>query len=314
MQNKLPATTLIIVNFNGRKYLKPCLDSVYCLNYPQDKTEVILVDNGSTDGSIEFVKTSYPRTKIIVNDTNNYCRANNLAISQATGQYIALINNDVKLDQNWLHEALKEMQSDERIGALSGKILLPDGKINSTGHLELPGFYWVDRGFKEEDRGQYDTPEELLSLSHCCCLYRKECLKETGPLDEDFNMYLEDVDMSLRLRQKGWKIFYCPTAVSYHWFHGTVNNGRLRFYIERNRLFLIIKYFPNKLKKALFNKGYFSLVGKLNKDFWLDVLTEIQKKNANQKDETDVLKVEVEKFYQSKIYRFLVHPVWKLID
>jgi GT2 family glycosyltransferase len=252
--------TLITVNYNRKDLLKKCLDSIFSLDYPLEKLEVIVVDNGSSDGSAEFVKQNYPLVKLIHNPINNYCLANNLAIKNAQGQYIGLINNDVELDKNWLKELLKVIQTDPSIGALTSKILFFDKRINSTGHIQLPDFYWQDRGFLEEDIGQYERIEEVESISHCACLYKKSCLDEVGLLDEDFNMYLEDVDMSIRLRKYNYKLYYVPKAICYHRFHGTVEQEEENFYYERNRLLLMAKHFPEKLADHLYGKGYFTLL------------------------------------------------------
>ena len=122
------------------------------------------------------------------------------------------------MDRNWLIELVRAINQDDTIGAVTSKILFPNGKIQSTGHYELPNFYWTDRGFKENDKGQYDQTEEVQSISHCAALYRRECLDDMGYLDEDFNMYMEDVDMSIRARQKKWHLsqYQCaPLAAQY---------------------------------------------------------------------------------------------------
>jgi GT2 family glycosyltransferase len=303
-----PKTTLITVNFNGKNLLKTYLDSVFSLKYPKDKLEVIVVDNSSTDGSPEFIRKHYPKAKLIKSPLNNYCHANNLAIKQAKGKYIGLINNDVRLDKNWLCELLKVMDSQPKIGAVTGKVLFANKRINSTGHIELPNLYWADRGFKEKDRGQYNRLEQIQSLSHCACLYRKEALRQTGPLDEDFNMYLEDIDMSIRLRQKAWQLYYVPKAICIHKFHGTIDRKTLIYQTEKNRLLLIAKHSPSKLEAALFNDGYFSMIGKLDKKFSISVLNLIKLKVTDVEQDIDTLINKCETFYHSESYKFLVRP------
>jgi hypothetical protein len=132
----LPSVSIIVVNYNGKRFLEECFDSIFSLSYPKEKLEVILVDNGSTDGSLDLVKDKYPNVLIIQNTVNNYCKANNLGIASSKGKYVALLNNDVKVEKNWLIELIKIMERDERIGAVMGKVLFPDGKIQSTGHYE----------------------------------------------------------------------------------------------------------------------------------------------------------------------------------
>ena len=254
----LPFVSIIVVNYNGKKYLSDCFTSLLALNYPKNKFEIIMVDNGSTDKSLDYVKRKFPGIKIIKNDINNYAKANNLGIEAARGKYVALINNDVKADKNWLIELVKALNSDKSIGAAGGKILFMDGKIESTGHQELPNFYWSDRGCKEKDRGQYNRKEEVASLSGCAILYRKDAFKDVGFFDEDFNMYMEDVDVNVRLKQKNWKIVYTPKSLVKHIHHGTAQEDISLFYTERNRLFFIAKHYPEKLGDALLGRGYFT--------------------------------------------------------
>jgi GT2 family glycosyltransferase len=258
--NNRPFVSVIVVNYNGTNYLNRCFSSLFSLNYPQDCLEIIMVDNGSSDGSCEIVKKQFPRVKIVINDVNSYAKASNLGVKAAQGSYIAFLNNDTWVDSSWLGNVIDKMMTDDRIGAVTGKILFPDGTLQSTGHSELPNFYWCDRGFKEPERGQFSFNEHVKSISHCAAVYRKSCIEDNGMLDEDFNFYLEDVDYSLRAQKRGWVFSYVPTAIVYHVFHGTASEKDVSFYCERNRLLLLAKHFPQELPKALTGKGYFGIV------------------------------------------------------
>lgn len=229
----LPFVSIITVNYNGKKYLRKCLDSIYKLNYPKNKFEIIVVDNCSTDDSINYVRKNFPKVKIFKNDINNYCRANNLGIKVAKGKYIAILNNDTKVDQNWLIELVKVIELDKSIGVVGSKILLPDGRIQNAGHIEFPNFYWSERGFGEE-KEKYNKLEGIVSLCGAAVLYRKKSLEDTGLFDEDFVIYMEDVDMSFRLRKSGWKVVFVPNSIVYHTFHGSATEDFSRLYIERN--------------------------------------------------------------------------------
>ena len=258
-----PLVSIIVVNYNGKKYLKGCFASLLGLNYPKNKLEIIMVDNGSRDDSVQFVRDNFPRLKVLQNDTNNYCRANNLGISKSRGKYVALLNNDTKVTKNWLKELIKVAESDKSIGAVGSKILLPDGKIQNAGHVALPNFYWSERGFGEE-KDKYAKLEGVTSLCGAAVLYRKKCFKEVGLFDEDFVMYMEDVDMTFRLKSSGWKIVFAPQSTVYHEFHGSANDEMSRAYIERNRLLFIAKHYPEKLSEALLGRGYFTVGQGLN--------------------------------------------------
>ena len=335
MMDDNPFVSIITVNYNGKEYLADLFGSLLKLNYPLDKLELILVDNGSIDDSIKFVIETFPQVRILKNDLNNYCTSNNLGIKSAKGEFIALINNDLRFDKDWLIELIKVIAQNEKIGMVSGKILFPDGKLQGTGHLELPNFYWLDRGFGEEDKGQYDESDEVPSISHCAVLYRKRCLDEAGLLDEDFNMFMEDVDMSVRAREKGWRLKYAPKGVTYHKLHGTMDDRMVDFVCERNRLLLIAKHYPRKLKDALLGKGYFNqdefvrilpdvfakLIKHHNQETIISILPDIFEGlhkilNINREDllqKNSALKQEIGRIYSSEAYRFIANPFVKYI-
>ncbi|HAZ10986.1 MAG: hypothetical protein A2047_00400 [Omnitrophica bacterium GWA2_41_15] len=259
MRETSPSVNIVVVNYNGKQYLKDCLSSLLRLNYPENKIKILMVDNCSDDGSVDFVKDNFQSVKIIQNDINNYARANNLGLKESRGEYIAFINNDIEVDKDWLIELLKVMDKEERAGAAGGKILLKDGKIQSTGHEEYPNFYWGDRGFRQQDKDQYGKIEEVISLCGAAILFRKTCLDEIGVFDEDFVMYLEDIDMCFRAAKKKWKILYVPKSIVKHYFRGTSDFESVRYFSERNRLLLIAKHFSEQLGKSLYGKGYFTV-------------------------------------------------------
>jgi GT2 family glycosyltransferase len=131
------------------------------------------------------------------------------------------------------------------IGIVGSKILCEDGRIQSTGHLCFSDYTWADRGLYEEDRGQYDTVEEVESVSNCSAMFRAAALKEVGPFDEDFMMYLEEVDIAIRMKNKNWRVYYAPQSRVYHKLHGS-NQGmqNINYYNLRNRMYVLIKHYP----------------------------------------------------------------------
>lgn len=253
----LPLISIIIVNHNGKKYLKNCFESILEQRYLKDKIEVLMVDNCSMDDSITFTIRNYPSVKVIKNDENNYCKANNLGIKKSKGDYIVFLNNDTVVDKDWLINLVKTASSNPRIGAVGSKILLKDGRINSTGHREQPNYYYSDEGFKEKDEGQYDTKEEVESICGCSVLYKKSCLEDVGGFDEDFIIYCEDVDMSIRCKKKGWKLFFAPKSVVTHEYNGSGNLDLQKKFVERNRLLLIAKHHPQMLPENLLVSDYY---------------------------------------------------------
>ncbi|HOU36580.1 MAG TPA: glycosyltransferase family 2 protein, partial [Candidatus Omnitrophota bacterium] len=254
----ISSVSVIVVNFNGKQYLKDCFDSLLSLAYPQDKIELIMVDNASEDSSVDYVRSQFPSVRVILSDINNYCHANNLGIRASKGDFIALVNNDVTVDRTWLSVLIDAIHADDAIGAVTGKVLFKDGLIQSAGHTQLPLFYWEDRGFKQADRGQFNKAEDVASISHCAALYRRSCIDDIGLLDEEFIMYLEDVDYSLRARKKGWRLVFVPDGIARHLYHGSIDDAQVIEYCEKNRLLLLAKHYPEKLAENLFGSGYFT--------------------------------------------------------
>ncbi len=260
MGHDLPLVSIVTVNYNGKLFLKDLFDSLKGLDYPKERIEVIMVDNGSRDGSLEYVRDTYPEVIVVQNQINNYCLANNLGIKLAKGDYVSLVNNDVTVDKQWLSALIRYMQEDGCIGAVGSKILFSDGAIQSLGHQEYPNFYWEDIGFNQKDGGQFDGIKEVVSICGCSVLYKMECLKDVGLLDEDFNMFMEDVDMAIRCKKKGWRLLTCPQSILYHKFHGTIGSQEnATHWQETNRLLLIAKHWPDKLSAALSGKDYFTV-------------------------------------------------------
>ncbi|RMG07709.1 MAG: glycosyltransferase [Cyanobacteria bacterium J055] len=253
-----PFCSLIIVNYNGLKYLPDCLNSVRGLDYPQERIETIVVDNGSQDGSVDFLHQKYPNVRVFANSENNFSSALNFGIQQAKGEYIGFLNNDANLDSQWLAILVKKLESNPKIGGISGKILLEDGKINSVGHQMLPNYYWADIGIEERDRGQYDTEKEVEGLCWAAVLFRKSCLVDVGEVDRDFVMYFEDVDYAKRCRDKGWKLVYIPTAIAHHVYGGSSEGNSLtEYFCNRNRFLYLAKHEPLELFSAIDTSVFF---------------------------------------------------------
>lgn len=251
-----PFVSVIIVHYNGKCLLRDCLDSVIESEYPDNRREILVVDNGSCDGSPEYIRKRYPGVRLLKNEINNYCRANNLGIRASQGEYVALLNNDTKVDKDWLAELVDLMSTVGQAGAVGSKVLFLDGKIQSAGHVQLPNYYWGDRGFLEEDAGQYSAAEEVVSVSNASALYKKEALIKAGLFDEDFGMYMEDLDMNFRLRACGYRIFFAPRSVVRHKLHGSQATDTLRRdLILKNRLRFLAKHFPERLPEHLCGFG-----------------------------------------------------------
>lgn len=242
-----------MVNWNRRELLESCLRS---LEQPQGVDfEVVVVDNGSTDGSADWVEqyvhaAPFP-VRLIRNTANlGFCAANNLAIQAAHGTFVALLNNDAEAEPNWIGQLL-EAFSDPRVGMAASKILVWEDPrvIDKAGHLIYLDGQNRGRGTGEIDRGQYDQREEVLWPDGCACMYRVSMLREIGVFDEDLFAYGDDADLGLRARIAGWTCVYMPKAVVRHHRGSTLGKASLErlFLIERNRVLLAVKLFPGTL-------------------------------------------------------------------
>ncbi|MCW6053222.1 glycosyltransferase [Lyngbya sp. CCAP 1446/10] len=257
--NTLPICSLIIVNYNGLRHTKDCLKSLQKLAYPESQLDLIVIDNCSQDDSVNALHELFPKVRIFVNTANNFAKALNLGISEAKGQYIGFLNNDATLDSHWLEILVKRLETDNKVGATSGKLLFKDGRINSAGIQQLPNFYWQDVGFGEKDAGQYNTEREVEGLCWAAVLFRRECLEDVGPIDEDFVMYFEDVEFAKRCQKRGWKMLYTPAAIAHHEYRGSSKGSKLtEYFCNRNRFLYLAKHEPLQLVKAIHTSDFFT--------------------------------------------------------
>lgn len=252
-----PLVYIIVLNWNGMEHLQSCLSSLFRLNY--ENYRVVLVDNGSTDGSVPFVETTFPDVELIRNKRNvGFCRGNNRGMRLAIecgARYVTLLNNDTEVDPEWLTELVRVAENDGSIGALSSKMLMFYNRelINSTGVVCTPYGNAVDIGIGRYDAPKWNQAREVLAVCGGAFFVRSKVLKEVG-LFPDYTIYLEDVDLSFRIWNAGYRIRYAPSAVVYHKFSATMGDTKefkRKIYLNtRNRLWLICKHFP--LSKTVF--------------------------------------------------------------
>ncbi len=243
--------SVIILNYNGISYVEECMESV--LNQTFRDKEIIVIDNGSSDGSGELLKKMASSEIIYIENKDNlgFASGNNIGIRRAKGRFIALLNNDAVADEKWLENLVSAaLKSDSSYGSWASKILFYDNRktIDTVGHLIYPDGLNRGRGKGEEDTGQYNGEEEVFFPSGCAALYSKKMLDEIGYFDPDFFAYGDDTDIGLRARLAGWKCLYVPGSVVYHHSSGTTGKySPLKAYlVERNRFWILIKYFPLK--------------------------------------------------------------------
>lgn len=240
--------SIVIVNWNGKQYLGECLSALMAQTY--SPIEIILVDNGSEDGSVDFVAESFPEVRIIENGENlGFAAGNNVAIRVARGDYIITLNNDTRAEPDWLEELVKVAEADPKIGMCASKMLFyhHTGVLNSTGiSLNIAGIAW-DRRSGERDDGLEREPVEIFGPCAGAALYRREMLNEVGLFDEDFFIYHEDVDLAWRARSRGWRCMYNPRAVVYHVHSGTGMEGSAfkNRLLGRNKIWTMVKNYPS---------------------------------------------------------------------
>lgn len=240
-----PFVSIVIVNFNGRRFLEPCLSSLAGQSFKN--FEIILVDNHSSDGSAEYIRNQFPSVTLIETGKNlGFAGGTNIGIRASRGDSILTLNNDTVADPRFIENLVRPMASDSRLGMCASKMLFPDGRINSTGIcISRSGAAW-DRGIYEKDSGGFNTEEEVFGPCAGAALYRRAMLDEIGLFDEDFFIYMEDVDLAFRARLAGWKCRFIPFARVTHFMGGTtgINSDLSVFYGNRNLLWNTIKNFP----------------------------------------------------------------------
>jgi GT2 family glycosyltransferase len=251
-----PLISVVVLNWNGVPFVEQCLASLMVQTYTP--LEIIVVDNASTDGSVELVKKKFPRVKMILNEKNlGFAGGNNVGIRTSRGRYIMVLNNDTHIEGTCI-EALKgTIEKDERYGACASKIVLEFERnlIDSAGIVVGRDGLSIGRG-RLEAGDRYDKETEVFFASGCACLFRREMLEDIGLYDEDFFAYAEDTDMGWRARLAGWKCIYSPDALVYHLHSassGTYSHLKA-FLVERNRIWVAIKNFP--LYLLLYGQGY----------------------------------------------------------
>ncbi len=221
----MPKVSVIVVIFNSKKWIKLVFDAIFAQTIVPFEVFVVICANN--DGSKEYLQENYPQVIIIDPGINvGFSKANNMAIDQSSGEFIQMVNPDLILEPNFIEEILKVF-ANPKVASATGKLLRYDfanqkktNVIDSTGVTISPSGRAKDRGQLEIDNRQYDDQLEVFGVSGAGPMHRKSAMEtvkfEHEYFDEDFNMYWEDVDMSWRLNNAGFKCVYVPTAVAYH--------------------------------------------------------------------------------------------------
>ncbi len=247
-ETQIPLVSIVIPNWNGVHHLPTCLESLRCQTFRD--FEVIVADNGSTDGSLGLLACHYPEVQVLaLGENRGFAGACNAGVRAAQGEFIVLLNNDTETDPNWLEEVVAAFQRHPEAGIIASKMLLFDRRdiFHTAGD-----FYRVDgipgnRGVWQRDEGQYDREEAVFSACGGSAVYQKAMLDQVGLLDEDFFFSCEDVDLAWRAQLACWRCVYAPCAVVYHKLSATGGGVTASFYDGRNFIYLLAKDYPGDL-------------------------------------------------------------------
>ncbi|MBX3064194.1 MAG: glycosyltransferase family 2 protein [Anaerolineae bacterium] len=260
-----PLFSVVIPHWNGLQFLPTCYEALRRQTYP--RVEVILADNGSTDGSQEYTREHYPEVRIVQLDRNyGFTGACNAGFRAAQGAYVALLNNDTEADPQWIESLVSAFQRHPDAGFLASKMLLFDKRD----HFHTAGdFFGVNgwpgnRGAWQKDEGQFDREEYVFSACAGASVYRKTLLDQVGLLDDDFFFGMEDIDLAWRAQFVGWKCVYVPQAVVYHKVSATGGGVTSSYYDGRNAFYVLIKDYP----APLFRKYWRRILGKYAGTAW----------------------------------------------
>jgi GT2 family glycosyltransferase len=242
--------SIIIPNYNGLRFLAPCLDALRGQTYPRALTEVILVDDASTDESVAFVRRQYPEVKVVRLPRNSgLAAACNAGAAVASGELLVMLNNDTEVEPGWLAALVASAVAHPQAGAIASKMLLFDRRdtLHNAGDVMAADGIPRNRGVWERDEGQYDA--ELAIFGGCGggVAYRRAAWQAAGGFDERLFMYLEDVDLAWRLQLAGWRAVFAPQARLYHHLSATGGGALASFYVGRNTLWVIAKNMPGRL-------------------------------------------------------------------
>jgi GT2 family glycosyltransferase len=211
--------------------------------------EVIVVDNGSTDDSVEHVRENWPEAKVVeLGENRGFSAAVNAGVAAGRGPLVALLNTDIELSPDWLELLVGGFESDPRLGFATGKVMRYDDRdvIEQAGHDFFTCGRFEPRGLDRRDEGQYDQREPTAVVTAAAAMYRREALEAAGGFDEDYFLYCEDGDACLRMLLRGYSGLYVPEPKAFHIRGGTVgaSSDLPRFFLVRNALITLLKDLP----------------------------------------------------------------------
>jgi GT2 family glycosyltransferase len=244
-----PLVSVVIVNWNGLKWLKGCLPGLKKQTYK--KIEIIVVDNSSADGSVRWMRDNFPEIRIITNSENlGFSHANNIGYQASKGSYVLFLNNDTRVTGNFISELVKTLDSSSDIGGAQSKILLMDkpDTLDSIGAFLTPTGFLYHYRFMEKDKPEYDKQIDLYTVKGACMMFKRGVLKkveiDSNIFDPDYFAYFEETDLCHRIWLTGHRIVYAPRSVIYHKMGATsggMDNSFVQYHSFKNRIRTYLK-------------------------------------------------------------------------
>jgi len=248
----LPTVTIIVLNYNGLKHIQNCFSSLAQINYPNEQLELLLVDNASIDGSIEYIQSHYPQVHVVCNEQNlGFGSGNNVGARAATSQYVVFLNNDMWVDPQFIEGLVKTVQSGPDVVCAGAKILNWDGtRFDFAGSAcHFAGYAYqeaLDKPFTPE---QFSSVKPTLFACGGAMIIDRQVFLDIGGFDGDYFAFYEDSDLGWRLWLLGYKVVFAPDAIAYHRHHGTtqrLSNYRKQVLYKRNTLYSVIKNYAEE--------------------------------------------------------------------
>ncbi len=249
--------SIIVPNYNGLRFLPTCLDALRGQTYPREQTEIILVDDASSDASIAFVRERYPEVRIVPLARNSGLAVGcNAGAQAARGELLVMLNNDTEAEPGWLAALVEMAAAHPHAGAIASKMLLFDRRdtLHNAGDLMGADGIPRNRGVWERDAGQYDHDPAIFGGCGGGVMYRRAAWDQAGGFDERLFMYLEDVDLAWRLRLLGWDAVFAPAARLYHHLSATGGGVLASYYVGRNTIWVIAKDMPGPLLRKYWRR------------------------------------------------------------
>jgi len=248
-----PLISIIILNWNGKKFLKKCLTSIIDTTY--QNYEIIVVDNGSSDESIELIENEFPYVKLIKNNENlGFSKGNNIGIKNSKGNYLLILNNDTEiLDKNWLNNAIKIFESDKEIGIVGCKLIYPNGKLQHAGgkfNFLKPSVSILKGNKEDSNKIEYNEEGVVDWVCGAAMFVKREVIEKIGMFEEMFSpAYYEDTDFCMRVRKAGYKIVYAPTIEILHYESPSKKQYKseyMDYILARNDTLFLLLHIPLK--------------------------------------------------------------------